>query len=68
MCGYYRLPGESTLEEDKKEKKDKKTKGEKSEEVGCSAKYWNWDPLYAVNVDDVAHVHFYRHLSKKLRG
>ena len=32
MCGFYRLPGESTLEEDKEEKKDKKKKKPEGEE------------------------------------
>ena len=34
MCGFYRLPGESTLEEDKEEKKDKKKKKPEGEEGG----------------------------------
>ena len=34
MCGFYRLPGESTLEEDKEEKKDKKKKKLEAEEGG----------------------------------
>ena len=32
LCGFYRLPGESTLEEDKEEKKDKKKKKKEGEE------------------------------------
>ena len=37
MCGFYRLPGESTLEEDKEEKKDKKKKKPEIEEGGEDA-------------------------------